>query len=287
MRGRTPLSTIGYYRLSGYWYPCRRPAGGMLRDDRFVEGTRFRQVVRLYDADRQLKLRLLDALERIEIAIRVKIGFTLGRRGAYAHLDAENLDGRFTRSDGGRPSTYDRWLQKVLAAQARSSEDFVLHFHSKYDGRLPVWVITEILDFGALSYLFQGLQAADRNEIAASLGVLDRRAQGNGTALANWLRVLNYIRNVCAHHSRLWNRNLVDQVAPSHLRSIPDLQHLTAVSHSRVYSVLCVAAFLLSRLGHGAEWIRQLRELISREFPACGRRLRELGFPAGWRVEYP
>jgi abortive infection bacteriophage resistance protein len=190
---------------------------------------------------------------------------------------------------GGRPSTYDRWLQKVLAAQARSSEDFVLHFQHKYDGRLPVWVITEILDFGAMSYLFQGLQTADRNEIAARLGVLDPRGQGNGVALANWLRVLNYVRNVCAHHSRLWNRNFVDQLAPSHLRAIPELHHLTRrdVRHFRVYSALCVTAFLLSRLGHEAGWARQVRELVSEEFPACGRELRELGFPPGWAAERP
>jgi abortive infection bacteriophage resistance protein len=283
------LSVVGYYRLSGYWYSYRRQLGDGRRDDQFVEGTTFRQVVRLYDADRRLKLQVLDALERIEIALRVLIGFTLGRRGAYAHLDAQNLDGRFTRSVGGRPSTYDRWLQKVLAAQARSSEDFVLHFQSKYDGRLPVWVITEILDFGAMSYLFQGLQSADRNEVAARLGVLDSQGAGNGAALANWLRVLNYVRNVCAHHSRLWNRNLVDQLAPTHLRSIPDLQHLTRhdVTHFRVYSTLCVTAFLLSSLGHDSGWAQQTRTLVSGEFPACGRELRELGFPAGWAAERP
>ena len=283
------LSVIGYYRLSGYWYSYRRPLDSALRDDHFLEGTTFGQVVRLYDVDRRLKLRLLDALERIEIGIRVMIGFTLGRHGAYAHLDAGNLDGRFTRSDGRHPSTYDRWLRKVLTAQTRSSEDFVLHFQHKYDGRLPVWVMTEILDFGAMSHLFQGLQFADRNEIAARLGVLDRRGDGNGAALANWLRVLNYVRNVCAHHSRLWNRNLADQLAPSHLRPIPDLQHLTdhQVSHFRIYSTLCVVGFLLSRLGHGSEWAEQLRDLISTEIPACGRRLRELGFPAGWAAEKP
>ncbi|MFC6158185.1 Abi family protein [Kribbella jiaozuonensis] len=283
------LSVIGYYRLSGYWYSFRRPLNSVLRDDNFLEGTTFRQVVQLYDVDRRLKLQLLDALERIEIALRVMIGFTLGRRGAYAHLDASNLDGRFRRSDGRRPSTYDRWLHKVLAAQTRSSEDFVLHFQQKYDGRLPVWVMTEILDFGALSYLFQGLQFADRNEIAARLGVLDRRGDGNGAALANWLRVLNYVRNVCAHHSRLWNRNLADQLAPSHLRSIPDLRHLTdrRVSHFRIYSTLCVVGFLLSRLGHGSHWAQHIRDLLSAEIPACGRELRELGFPAGWAAERP
>ncbi|MEV5960485.1 Abi family protein [Kribbella sp. NPDC051952] len=282
------LSVIGYYRLSGYWYSYRRLDGGV-RADQFVEGTSFRQVVRLYDVDRQLKLQVLDAVERIEIAVRVLIGFTLGRRGAYAHLDGGHLDGRFTQSSGSRPSTYDRWLRKVLAAQTRSSEDFVVHFQHKYDGRLPVWVLTEILDFGSMSYLFQGLKASDRNEIAARLDVLDRRGDGNGGALANWLRVLNYVRNVCAHHSRLWNRNLADQLAPSHLRSIPDLRHLTdhEVSHSRIYSTLCVIAFLLARVAQRPQWATQVRQLIGEGIPACGRGVHELGFPHGWMAERP
>jgi abortive infection bacteriophage resistance protein len=165
------LSVIGYYRLSGYWYSYRR-LDGANRADEFVEGTTFRQIVQLYDADRRLKLHVLDALERIEIGVRVMIGFTLGRRGAY----------------------------------------------------------------------------------------------GNGGALANWLRVLNYIRNVCAHHSRLWNRNLADQIAPSHLRSIPELRHLTdrQVSHFRIYSTLCVVAFLLAQIGQGPQWATRVGQLINR-----------------------
>ncbi|WP_327638708.1 Abi family protein [Kribbella sp. NBC_00482] len=283
------LSVIGYYRLSGYWYTYRRQRTDAPRDDDFVEGTNFRTVVRLYDADRRLKLAVLDAIERIEISVRVMIGFTLGRRGAYAHLDAGNLDGRFVQSSGGRASTYDRWLRKVLTAQTRSSEDFVLHFQHKYDGRLPVWVMTEILDFGSLSYLFQGLKVADRNEIAARLGVVDRHGDGNGAALANWLRVLNYLRNVCAHHSRLWNRNLVDQIAPSHLRSIPDLHHLSdrRVTHFRIYSTLCIIGFLLAWIGQRPGWVVQIQTLVTEEFPACGRGLHELGFAAGWSAERP
>jgi abortive infection bacteriophage resistance protein len=283
------LSVIGYYRLSGYWYSYRRQLTATQREDYFAEGTSFRQVVRLYDADRQLKLLVLDAIERIEIAVRVMIGSTLGRRGAFAHLSPGNLDGHFTRSVGLQPSTYDRWLNKVLAAQARSSEDFVLHFQHKYDGRLPVWVVTEILDFGSMSYLFKGLKAADRNEIAGRLRIIDRRGIGNGGALANWLRVLNYVRNVCAHHSRLWNRNLADQIAPSQLGSIPDLRHLTdrGLSHFRIYSTLCIIGFLLDGIGHGRDWAAQVRNLISLEIPACGRGLHELGFPGDWAARRP
>jgi abortive infection bacteriophage resistance protein len=131
------LGVVGYYRLSGYWYPYRRPASGATgRSDAFEPDTTFEQVVALYAFDRKLKLLVLDALERVEIAVRFRVGYTLGRRGAYAHLDPDTLDGAFGRSAG-----YTTWKRKVDAAQTASREDFVQHFRAKYDGRLPVWVV--------------------------------------------------------------------------------------------------------------------------------------------------
>lgn len=244
--------------------------------------------MRLYDTDRKLKLMVLDAIERVEIALRVKIGFTLGRRGAYAHLTPAALDGQFTRG-GSRDSRYAAWLAKVATAQTRSSEDFVVHFRSKYDGKLPVWVMTEILDFGSMSHLYQGLKSADRDEIAAGLGVISADDSGNGRALANWLRVLNYVRTVCAHHSRLWNRNLVNQLAPSHLASIPQLARLSERpdAHFRVYSTLCVLAFLLERTHQQSNWVNDVANLLHGQIPLCGRDLRELGFPESWKQDDP
>lgn len=281
------LSVVGYYRLSGYWYPYRRIIPGQhTRDDRFVDGATFSQVLHLYDIDRRLKLLVLAAIDRVEVALRVKIGFTLGRRGAYAHLDAAALDGQFANARPGRPSVHRQWLDKMLTAQARSSEDFVVHFKNKYDGKLPVWVLTEIMDFGSMTYLYGGLKAVDRDEIARSLGIVSAGGTGNGPALINWLRVLNYVRNVCAHHSRLWNRNLVSQIAPRHLRGIPQLTHLGGPSddsHFRIYSTLCILAFLLSHFGDQSQWAAAVRDLLATEIPRCERRLQELGIPANWR----
>lgn len=90
------LSVVDYYRLTGYWYPYRvQRTDGPGREDRFADGTTFDQVVALYDLDRRLKLLIIDALERIEIAMRFRVGHTLGRYGPYAHLDRANLDTRF------------------------------------------------------------------------------------------------------------------------------------------------------------------------------------------------
>lgn len=175
------LSVVGYYRLSGYWYPYRALGEpGFSRSDKFIDGTSFDQVIALYEFDRMLKLLLLEATERFEIAMRVRVGHTLGRHGAYAHLDPSLLDGRFTQHRPNRSSRYREWLTRVQHAQVRSREDFVEHFRSKYDGPLPTWVVTEILEFGSLSTLYEGLASKDRAYIARGLGVVNAQGQGNG-----------------------------------------------------------------------------------------------------------
>jgi abortive infection bacteriophage resistance protein len=83
-------------------------------------------------------------------------------------------------------------------------EPFVSHYLESYQ-KLPIWVAIEIWDFGALSKLFSGLKQVDKDFIAAKYGVF------SGDDFAGWLRGLNFVRNVCAHHSRLWNINMLER----------------------------------------------------------------------------
>lgn len=285
------LGIIGYYRLSGYTYAYREIVDGV-RTDRFLESTSLDQVLALYDFDRRLKLLALDALERIEVAVRCQVGFTLGLRGSYAHLDRANLDGKFTEAAPAadpdtppEPSRYDEWITKVHEAEARSKEDFVLHFRRKYDGRLPVWVATEVLDFGGLSVLYEGLKHSDRNTIAAHFGVTDANG-GNGKAMANWMQVLNLVRNLSAHHSRLWNRNLFAKPAARHLRSIPPLAFLAQQPHevlARPFAPFMLMTYLLAQFEPENDWANRLVELVTSGLPRTGRSPAEMGLPDGWK----
>ncbi|HEY9417825.1 MAG TPA: Abi family protein [Pseudonocardia sp.] len=202
------LNSVGYYRLSGYWYPYRvrrQPAGAPpVIDDNFQPGTTFEQIIELYDFDRKLKLLVLDAIERVEVAMRVRVGHTLGRHGAFAHTDPNVLSPEFVgvTSPAQPPahaewldSAHAKWLRKVAQEQSRSKEEFVKHFTRKYGGPLPVWVVTEILDFGGLSRLYEGLKQKDRDDIAASFNLTDNSGAGHGAALVSWMKNLNYIRN--------------------------------------------------------------------------------------------
>jgi len=209
------LSTLGYYRLSGYCYPLRKidkaasaHQGTPVRLDEFVEGSRFEDVVRLYVFDKKLRLLALDALERIEMAVRVDVAYTLGKRDPLAHENPSCLHGNFTKNkpnQKSRKTEHELWLEKYQTLLKRAyREPFVAHHRQNYNSKLPIWVAIELWDFGLLSKLFSGMKFADKNAIAVKYNAKD------GTAFAQWLRSLNFIRNVCAHHSRLWNINVLE-----------------------------------------------------------------------------
>lgn len=84
------------------------------------------------------------------------------------------------------------------------------HFRSKYDDRMPIWALTEILELGHVSRLHGGLRNDIATEIAQAFGVPTKRL------MQSWVASLNYVRNVAAHHARLYNRKLVS--APKRLQ---------------------------------------------------------------------
>jgi abortive infection bacteriophage resistance protein len=218
------LERIGYYRLSGYWFAFRDRSGQFCRLDeqgkkpqrvrietialdRFRSGATFQNAVDLYIFDKRLRLLVMDALERIEVALRVDISHTLGKLDKFAYLRQELFHDDFSVKldrDSGLTRQHS-WLSKHASLISRSREEFVRHNKEKYGLPLPIWVACETWDFGTLSTLFNGMRETEQDSIASQYGI------SNGRVFASWLRSLNYLRNVCAHHSRLWNRNIVDQ----------------------------------------------------------------------------
>lgn len=290
------LRRVGYYRLSGYWYPFResrsRRDGPREILDTFVEGTTLGQVVDIYEFDRKLRLLVMDGIERVEVSVRFHVGHVLGRRGTFAHADPDALDDDFAGHSAGPPpalnawmqTDHSRWLKRRHEEERRSKADFVKHFREKYGPPLPVWVVTEILDFGGLSYLYDGMLQRDRDEVASALGLYDASGAGNSGVLKSWLKNINYVRNICAHHSRLWNVNIVEQISPRTLRPISELTHIADSGGNttfRPYATLAVLALLTARIHPGDDWTARLRALVD-TLPASRSEL-EMGFPSGWR----
>jgi abortive infection bacteriophage resistance protein len=130
-RAEAALSRIGYYRLSEYWHTMRE-IGPQVRGqptpilDSFKAGARFQDAVDLYVFDKRLRLLVLDAIERVEVAARVWCAHTLGARDSYLHRDWRELDPDFVAKD------HAAWLARIDAAAARSRNDFVDNFVKEF-----------------------------------------------------------------------------------------------------------------------------------------------------------
>jgi len=294
------LDRIGYYRLSGYWFPFRersevccplaatdgkkykRGSTDRIALDDFKPGASFQNAVDLYVFDKKLRLLVMDALERIEIGLRVDISHSLGKKDPFAYLNPDALyDGFAKKLDENTGLTeHHQWLTKHANLIARSKEEFIRHNKVKYGLPLPIWVVCEIWDFGTLSTLFAGMTEADQDAIANKYGL------SNGRTLASWLRSLNYLRNVSAHHSRLWNRNIADQPKLPKVGEVSWIEAFRDDNHrlARPFLLLCIAKHLLGIINPSSTWGQRLKSLLL-EFPDLQHlnlNLAGLGVVDGW-----
>lgn len=285
------LKQVGYYRLSAYVYPFREmlpPESARItspahyRSDAIRAGTTFDHVQSLWRFDRKLRLKCLDALEVVEIGLRSELAHTLAQRDIFGHLDPAALDQ--DRCDelcpNGTATLFDDWMGRYqkLKDDAKN-EDYMVHHRVKYGDPIPVWIAVEFLDFGALCKLYRLLQKSDQNALAASMGVK------GGPLLKKWLRDLNYIRNLSAHHSRLWNRVLTYQSAQFNARQVEDqLKHAADWPvRDKVYVPAAILAYLTSQIDPTSTWHLDFRTLV-RKFPEVPGLSAEadMGFPPDW-----
>jgi len=228
------LSHIGYYRLAGYWWPMQSDKVNHL----FKPNSQFKDVIALYNFDRELRLLLFDVIEKIEISFRTKLIY---------HLSHEFNPWWFQQSELfiSMPD-----LVKTLTSMdeeiERSKDIFIKEHKRKHkdDPRFPPsWKTLELTSFGSLSKLYGNL----RNTISSKDVIAKEYGTVNHTFLPSWLQSISQIRNYCAHHSRLWNKNLpgrpklLPKPPNSWLKDVPDEkeQHM-------LYIHICCMKYLLN-----------------------------------------
>jgi len=186
------LDYIGYYRLSAYMKPFQTGT-----EHSFRVGTAFDDVLDLYVFDRHLRLHLMDGLERIEIALRSVMNNCLSSQfGAHWYLERGIFNSALDY-----PEMLERLRSEMGYQSRRKRETFISHYLNTYTEPPdpPGWMMIQTLSMGSVSRMFEDLQTEHQKPIALMFG-MDHRV------LISVLHSLAYVRNLCAHHSRLWNR---------------------------------------------------------------------------------
>lgn len=114
------LSQINYYRFAAYCLPFEKDHA----THQFKYGTSFDDVLNQYVFDRELRLLVLDAIERIEVSLRTKMAYHLSHvyQSAHPHLMPEVFI---------NPVFYGRSISKLASDVNNSNEDFIKHLTRK------------------------------------------------------------------------------------------------------------------------------------------------------------
>jgi abortive infection bacteriophage resistance protein len=265
------LSHISYYRLVGYWWPMQQDPK---TDHIFKPNSRFEAVVDLYNFDSELRTLLFDVIEQIEIAFRSKMMYQLSHE--YDPWWFEN-PANFHDS-----AHHAQSLKTIKSDLGRTKEIFISEHYTKYNSDTrnpPCWKTLEVISLGTLSKLYGNLckTCISKDVIAAEFGV------ANHTYLHSWIQDIAQIRNICAHHGRVWNKNLPGR--PKMLSRPPNLWiHKTppVSDHHMLYIHLCTMKYLFNVIHPGNNFSYRLFVLL-KKYPNVD--LKALGMERNWYKE--
>ncbi len=260
------LNHIGYYRLSGYMYPFQVSDGS----HKFKDATSFDKVLNHYIFDKKLRLLLLDYIERIEVSFRANIcnSFSL-QFGSHWFLDSNLFNNSSYHTD---------LISKVRNYCSDASEIFIKSYNQKYDfpDCPPAWMVMETLTFGNLASMYENLKDNDQKKsVAESYNTVV-------PLFESWLKSINFIRNSCAHHSRLWNRRIPLKPKIPTRKGKRFLEQIDENTDKNLFGILSCMLFILNSISPNSQFKNRLKALFE-EFPDVN--IRHMGFHENWEQE--
>jgi abortive infection bacteriophage resistance protein len=269
------LINISYYRLGEYWYVMQSDKEKHI----FKPNSRFENVIALYNFDAELRLLLFDVIEKIEISFRTKMIYHLSHEADPFWFQNKKL---FVNKEFFNDSL------NSLKSEIKRSKDtditLVKHYdkHQGDNNLPPAWKTIEHTSLSNLSKMYGNLHNSIKSKktIAKELGAV------NHTYLPSWLQSLTQIRNICAHHSRLWNRNLPSTVK---LLSKPPNAWITDNSNvpnqnefNKLYIHMCLMKYVLNTILPKNQFGIKLNDLL-KKYPNLDPNA--LGMKPNWQNE--
>lgn len=271
------LKRIGYFPLmGGYKHLFRIPL-----TKTYKSGTRFEEILALYEFDADLRELVFRYLLQIERHMRSLLSYYFSElngesQAAYLDINSYNNSRR-------NHKTIVKLIRK-LEYDCQSTDYAYINYYRMTYGNIPLWVLVNALTFGNISKMFKVMQQSVQSKVCQNFGSMNPHQMGQ------MLSVLTKFRNVCAHGERLFTYRTVDTITnmPLHGKlgiSMGGSQYLNGKND--LFAVVISFRYLLPRKDF-AVFKRKLVRLIkvannSIEHISESELLQRMGFPQNWK----
>ena len=257
-RAERHIATVGYYRFMGY--------GKHFFDNksqRFHAGTTYDHLWETYKFDRKLRLLTLDAIERIEVAMRTAVSNVMSMaHGAHWFMNPAVFK---------IPTNMTSLCASLKAELPSKQNEITRHYYSKYSSPdlPPSWMIMECISMGTWVKTLGKLKQTEQKRIAAAIPI-------NYIYLVSWASSLGWVRNVCAHHGVLWNRINMRPPKTPQSAGYPSI----AGKETSYFATAVIAYGLLKLIVTKSTWADRL-EMLFTEYSTIN--IADMGFEPSWK----
>ena len=273
----TCLKRISYFRLKAYWWDMQKDPVNHI----FHSGCYFEDVIERYEFDGALRKILFTAIETIEIALRTKLIYHMSQAyGGLWYMDCTLFN---------NSNLHSKQLLHLQTEFSKSGEVFAKDYRQRHQNQIQngwqsdedpdAWIILEVTTLGDLSKIYKniGHQLPAKSKIANDFGLSIH------SDLASWLESIAYVRNIIAHHSRLWSRNMVKRPTEPLNPHNPWLSHkLSDIEAKRPFYVITAMLYLCDAVQPD----NTLREDINKLFNKYQSiPIYRMGFLPAWKQE--
>ena len=262
------LGNISYYRLKGYWWEMQAD----MISHKFAPNSYFEDIIDYYNFDRHFRLIIFNAIERIEIALRTKLIYHMSLSyGSHWHYNPKLFQ---------NACHHNKFISKLESDVNNSSEEFIVKHLKNHPKETPEgWKSLEVITLGTLSKLYRNVnhQLPEKAIIANEFGL------NNQKYLASWLLSVTYIRNIVAHHSRLWNRVIINKYDwPKSTKHLLLSYSPNQYQRRKIFPLVSAILYMNNRISPRHHLKEELFDLF-KEFPNIP--LYKMGFPKHWQNE--
>ena len=209
---------------------------------------------------------MLEAFSFIEVSIRTQwahqLAYAFGH-GEQAHLNAALFDDNF----------YTDNLQKLKRSYNQIGNQQSADFNT-----LPIWDVIHAMSFGQLSKWYSSL-----NDLAIRQSI-SQKYEMEQSVFRSALRHLTKVRNICAHHERLWDLGLSTALKiPNQLVTFPETpKAFNPKATNKVYNVIVMTTHLMEVVTPNGDWAERFLEFMTSDSHQSVPK-NDMGFPTNWQ----